>query len=213
MADCGCESEFEAKNKDERRVLGVLLAINATMFVLELGVGVVAESTGLIADSLDMLADATVYGIALFAVGRSSSAKIHAALFSGGFQILLALGVGLDVLRRALFGSEPVSELMMMVGALALVANLICLALLAKHRDGEVHMRASWIFSVNDVVANLGVILSGLIIFVIGSRWPDLIIGAAITVFVLRGGIRIVRDARSEQARARQSAASTRIVQ
>ncbi len=198
MTDCGCESKFEAKNREERWVLRVLLAINATMFVVELGTGMLAESTGLIADSLDMLADATVYGIALFAVGRSSTAKVRAALFSGGFQILLALGVALDVLRRTLFGSEPVSELMMAVGALALAANLVCLALLAKHRDGEVHMRASWIFSVNDVLANLGVILSGLIVFVIGSRWPDLIIGAAITVLVLRGGIRIVLDARTE---------------
>jgi cation diffusion facilitator family transporter len=200
MADCGCEHEFEAKNREERRVLGILLAINATMFAVEFGVGVTAESTGLIADSLDMLADATVYGIALFAVGRAATAKVNAALFSGGFQILLALGVAFDVVRRALFGSEPVSELMMAVGTLALVANLACLALLAKHRDGEVHMRASWIFSVNDVLANLGVILSGLIVFVIGSRWPDLIIGAAITVLVLRGGIRIIREARSEQA-------------
>ena len=91
---------------------------------------------------------------------------------------------------------------MMAVGALALAANLVCLALLAKHRNGEVHMRASWIFSVNDVLANLGVILSGLIVFVIGSRWPDLIIGAAITVLVLRGGIRIIRDARAERLRA-----------
>jgi Co/Zn/Cd efflux system component len=91
---------------------------------------------------------------------------------------------------------------MMAVGALALAANLVCLALLAKHRDGEVHMRASWIFSVNDVLANLGVILSGLVVFVFGSRWPDLIIGAAITVLVLRGGIRIVLDARTEPSRA-----------
>lgn len=104
-------------------------------------------------------------------MGRSATAKVHAALLSGGFQILLALGVAFDVLRRALFGSEPVSELMMAVGTLALAANLVCLALLAKHRDGKVHMRASWIFSVNDVLANLGVILSGLIVFVIGSRW------------------------------------------
>lgn len=198
MADCGCECEFEAKNREERRVLGILLAINAVMFAVEFGVGVMAESTGLIADSLDMLADATVYGIALYAVGRSAAAKVHAALFSGGFQILLALGVAFDVSRRAWLGSEPVSELMMAVGTLALAANLACLALLAKHRDGEVHMRASWIFSVNDVLANLGVILSGLIVFVIGSRWPDLIIGAVIAVLVLRGGIRIVRDARNE---------------
>lgn len=201
MAGCGCECELEAKNRAERQVLVLLLAINAVMFVVELGAGMLAESTGLIADSLDMLADAAVYGIALYAVGRSSAAKVHAALASGGFQIVLALGVAIDVLRRALVGSEPVSESMMAVGALAMVANVACLALLAKHRDGEVHLRASWIFSVNDVLANLGVILGGVGIYVLGSRWPDLVIGAAITALVLRGGMRILRDARAESLR------------
>ena len=86
---------------------------------------------------------------------------------------------------------------MIAVGTLALVANLTCLALLAKHRDGEVHMRASWIFSVNDVLANLGVIAGGLLVSVTGSRWPDLVIGAAITLLVLRGGLRILRETRS----------------
>lgn len=180
-------------------MLHVLLAINATMFVVEIVAGWLAESTGLIADSLDMLADATVYGISLHAVGRSATAKRRAALLSGGFQILLAAGVGVEVVRRAAVGSDPVSVPMMAVGALALAANLTCLALLAKHRDGEVHMRASWIFSVNDVLANLGVILGGLLVLLLGSRWPDLAIGGAIALLVLWGGIRILRDARSER--------------
>ena len=95
-------------------------------------------------------------------------------------------------------GSDPASLPMMAIGMLALAANLTCLALLAKHRDGEVHMRASWIFSVNDVLANLGVIAGGLLVLLFRSRWPDLAIGAAITLLVLWGGIRIIRDARSE---------------
>lgn len=199
MTGCGCDDALEPKTREERRVLRVLLAINAAMFVLEIVAGWVAESTGLIADSLDMLADATVYGIALYAVGRSAKAKSRAALLSGVFQILLAAGVGAEVVRRAVVGSDPVSLPMMAVGAIALAANLTCLALLAKHREGEVHMRASWIFSVNDVLANLGVILGGLLVLLVGSRWPDLAIGAAITVLVLWGGIRILREACSER--------------
>lgn len=198
MTDCGCDVGLEPKTREERAVLRVLLAINATMFVVEIVAGWLAESTGLIADSLDMLADATVYGISLYVVGRSATAKTRAALLSGVFQILLAAGVGVEVIRRAVVGSDPVSIPMMAVGALALAANLSCLALLAKHRDGEIHMRASWIFSVNDVLANLGVIAGGLLVLLVGSRWPDLAIGAGITLLVLWGGIRIIRDARSE---------------
>ena len=198
MSDCDCE--VEAKNEEQKRVLVWLLAINGAMFVVELVLGLLAQSTGLIADSLDMLADATVYAIGLWAVGRAVSAKARAALTSGVAQIALALFVGGDVARRAVTGSEPVSWLMIGVGLVALVANVICLTLIAKHRDGEVHMRASWIFSKNDVLANLGVVASGVLVMVLESRIPDLVIGAAIAFLVMRGGIHIVKDARGELA-------------
>ena len=84
---------------------------------------------------------------------------------------------------------------MLGVGFVALLANVTCLAILAKHRKGEVHMRASWIFSKNDVIANVGVMVAGLIILNTGSRWPDIVIGLAITVVVMRGGLSILREA------------------
>lgn len=200
MAGCGCGGEITISDQAQRKVLWALLAINALMFCVELLAGVLAESTGLIADSLDMLADAGVYGIALYAVGRSARGKRHAAMTSGVLQMLLALLVLGDVARRFMLGSAPVSGLMMSIAALALVANLTCLLLLAKHRNGEVHMRASWIFSTNDVLANLGVILAGALVYVLGASWPDLVIGLAIAVLVFYGGIRIVRDTRQERA-------------
>lgn len=145
MADCdrkscGCD---EAAETAEAATLKILLAINAVMFVLELGVGWYAQSTGLVADSLDMFADAAVYGIALYAVGRAASIKLRAARLSGVLQVLLALGVLAEVVRRALHGSEPMSALMMGMGVVALAANVACMALLAKQREGGVHMRAS----------------------------------------------------------------------
>jgi len=197
MSDCGCE--VENSGAGERRLLIALLSINAVMFAVELTAGMVADSAGLLADSLDMLADATVYGIALAAVGRPPSAKARAALVSGYFQIALSLWVAVDVVRRLLGESEPRSSWMMAVGALALAANVACLAMLAKHRKGEVHLRASFIFSTNDVLANLGVILGGFLVAATGSRLPDLAIGAAVVLLVLRGGLRIVRDASRER--------------
>jgi len=113
------------------------------MFLIEVVVGVLSESTALIADSLDMLADAAVYSIGLCAVGKSLSKKINAAFFSGIFQVILGSLVVLDVLRRFVFGSEPESLLMILIGSIALIANSICLYLIFKHRDGEMHMRAS----------------------------------------------------------------------
>ena len=198
MSDCDCSIEVESRQQS--RVLITLLAINAVMFVVELVTGLLAESTGLIADSLDMLADAVVYGIGLYAVGRAASAKIHAALASGYFQMALALVVVFDVCRRALFGSEPEPAYMVLVGLIALVANVICLTLIAKHRDGGVNMRASWVFSKNDVIANVGVILSGGLVYLSGVRWPDLVVGIAIAYIVFRGGMAIIADARNERS-------------
>lgn len=200
ISDCGCE--LEEADALERRTLWSLLAINASMFVVEAVAGWLWESTGLIADSLDMLADATVYGIGLYAVGRPLMAKARAAFASGVSQIALGIGVLGDVARRFLVGSDPISALMIAVGAVALVANVTCLLLIAKHRQGGVHMRASWIFSKNDVIANLGVIFSGALVIVLGSRFPDLVIGAAIATIVIRGGFEILREANAVKEKA-----------
>ena len=179
--------------QQEAGILKWLLAINAVMFAVEFTVGWMAQSTGLISDSLDMFADAAVYAVALYAVGRSVRTKLRAAHFSGWLQLTLALGALTEVARRFVFGSEPVSALMMGFGLVALVANVYCLMLIAKNRNSGAHMRASWIFSANDVIANVGVILAGALVALTGSRYPDLVIGLIIGAVVLIGAFRILR--------------------
>jgi len=203
MSNCNCEQEV--KNIQERSVIITLLLINAVMFIIELTIGLLSESTALIADSLDMLADATIYGIAFYAIGKPLIKKAKAAHLSGILQITLGLFVILEVIRRLVTGSEPDSLLMIIAGSIALVANLICLRLISKHKNGEVHMRASWIFSKNDVIANLGIIISSGFVYLFDSRYPDLIIGLAISLIVIRGGILIIKDASSEIAQLNSS--------
>lgn len=192
MAGCGCGDDVRAGI--ERRVLIALLVINAVMFGVESVAGWLSESTALLADALDMLADASVYGIALYVVGRSTRAKAHAARMAGIAELALALGIFIEIARRLVFGSEPESLFMIGIGALALLANTVCLLLLNRHRHGEVHLRASWIFSKNDVIANLGVICAGFLVLVFGSPWPDYIIGIVIGAVVLQGAATILRE-------------------
>lgn len=196
MSDCDCH--IEIADKSQNQVLIKLLIINAFMFVIEMAIGWYAQSTGLIADAMDMLADAIVYGIGLYAVGRELKQKAQAALISGWFQMALGLLILFDVARRIFVGSEPESILMISVGIVALIANIICLKLIEQHRHGEVHMRASWIFSKNDVIANTGVILGGILVWLLNDRWPDLIIGCLIALVVLNGAMHIIADARQE---------------
>ena len=196
MSDCGCQ--IEIKDQSQKKVLYWLLAINATMFVIEITIGWLSESTALISDSLDMLADAIVYAIGLYVVGRSAHNKAKAALISGYFQATLGLLIIIDIIRRITYGSEPLPEYMIGIGLIALVANIICLTLIYKHKDGEVHMRASWIFSANDVIANLGIIISGVLVWWLDQRWPDILIAIIIAFVILRGARMILKDAKKE---------------
>jgi Co/Zn/Cd efflux system component len=183
----------EAQDSNERRTLWVLLSINAAMFVAEVVAGWLAESAGLLADSLDMLADAMVYGLGLYAVGKAATHKLRAAHVSGWFQLALAFGALFEVVRRFLGGSEPEPLWMIAVAAVALVANVTCLVLVARHRHGGAHMKASYIFSTNDVIANCGVMVAGGLVAGTGSRLPDLVVGTIIGAVVFSGAVRILR--------------------
>jgi Co/Zn/Cd efflux system component len=194
MSDCGCETKTESPG--QRRVLSIALGLNASMFVIGLVAGLIAQSSGLIADSLDMFADAVAYGIALSAFNRGTAYKARAATVSGGVLLTLGIGVLLDSIRRGVFGSSPESRVMMGVASISLLVNATVLYLLGTYRDQGVHLRATWIFTRVDVIANLAVILSGLTILLTRFRFIDLIVGAAIGLYVIKEGLEIISEAR-----------------
>jgi len=170
------------------------------MFLFEFAFGLYAESTGLLADSLDMLADAMVYASALYVIGKTAMAKANSAMLSGALQMLLGFGIIFEVIRRFLYGSEPISTLMIVISLFALVANIACLVLLNKQKQGEIHMRATWIFSKNDVIANLGIITAGILVAYFESALPDLIIGTIISSVVLYGSYQIISEVMSSRS-------------
>jgi hypothetical protein len=177
----------------QRKTLRIVLVINATFFLLELAAGLISGSMGLVADSLDMLADAFVYAISLYAVGGPVVRKKKVARAAGYFQAGLALLGFMEVTRRFLVaGRMPDVATMIVVSGFALFANVYCLYLLWKTGSREAHMRASLIFTSNDVVINLGVIFAGLLVFWLDSGIPDLVIGGIVFVIVIRGAMKIL---------------------
>ena len=197
MTDCGCEAP-EVKTDQERRVLVIALVLNAAMAVIGGLAGWIGQSTGLLADALDMLADAAAYSIALLAIGRTALFKTRAATLSGTILLVLGVGILFEVGRRLLYGADPVSEWMIGTALLSLAVNLTVLRLLAPMKSGEVHLRATWLFTRADVVANLGVILAGLLVLWLSVPYPDFVIGTLIGLYVIKEAIEILRDARSE---------------
>lgn len=191
------ESNYTHVSEDhskEKKLLWTVLLINLSLFILEIIAGFISESMGLVADSLDMLADTMVYGLSLYAVGHLASKKKQIAKLSGYFQMALALFGIIEVIRR-FFGIEEVPEfqLMIIISLFALVGNAVSLYLLQKSKSNEVHMQASVIFTSNDVIVNIGVILAGAIVYFTNSKYPDLIVGSIVFVLVAKGAIRILK--------------------
>ncbi len=183
------------ESTSQKKLLWTVLAINFAFFIIEMTTGIISKSMGLVADSLDMLADSFVYGISLFAVGGTLTRKKTIAKLAGYFQITLALIGFVEVLRR-FFGAEKLPDFstMIIVSVFALIANGICLYLLQKSKSKEeAHMKASMIFTSNDVIINLGVITAGILVNWLNSNKPDLIIGTIVFVLVVQGAIRILK--------------------
>ena len=191
------DEKVESDAKLQSKLLWQVLIINFIFFVLEMTFGLVSNSMGLVADSLDMLSDSFVYALSLFAVGAVVAKKKRIAKFSGYVQILLALIGIIEVFRRYFFEDDMPDYLtMIIVSVFALIANWLCLFLLQKSKSEEAHMKASMIFTSNDIIINAGVILAGILVSVLSDRLPDLIIGSIVFVIVLRGAFRILKLAK-----------------
>ncbi len=187
-------SQDNLKSRAQSKVLWTVLFINFGFFIIEMTTGLISKSMGLVADSLDMLADAFVYGLGLWAVGSLDIRKKKVARLSGYFQLFLALLGIMEVIRRFL-GFEVLPDFRVMIGVsfLALTANSVCLFLLQKSKSTEAHMRASMIFTSNDVIINAGVILAGILVLLTRSKYPDLVVGAIVFMIVIRGAFRILK--------------------
>lgn len=188
------QRDFE-ENKNQKKLLWSVLVINFAFFIVEMTTGLFSKSMGLVADSLDMLADSFVYGISLFAVRGTLIKKKRIAKLAGYFQITLAIIGFIEVLRRFI-GDEKLPDFstMIIISILALIANGICLYILQKSKSKEeAHMKASMIFTSNDIIINLGVIIAGIMVNWFSSNKPDLIIGTIVFALVIQGALRILK--------------------
>jgi cation diffusion facilitator family transporter len=195
MAGC-CDDkscEITVMRTQHGRILWVVLFINAAMFVVEGWTGMLAHSTSLLADALDMLGDALVYGFSLFVLARSARWQAGAAVAKGGFMLLFGLGVLGEALYKIWHPIMPGVETMGVIGALALVANLVCFFLLYRHRSANLNMRSTWLCSRNDLIANVGVLIAAAGCYLLTSRWPDMLVGVMIASVFLHSALDVLR--------------------
>ena len=203
MADSCCAPpplDLGSKKQDRayRRVLVIVLVINAVMFGVEVIAGVAAGSASLQADALDFLGDAANYAISLLVVGMALRYRASAALAKGATMGLFGLWVIGAVFWHAVHGTLPSAFTMGTVGVAALLANAASFGLLWAYRQGDANMRSAWICTRNDVLGNLAVLLAALGVFGTGTGWPDVIVATIMAGLAIQGAILVIRQAVGE---------------
>ena len=180
-----------------RRALAIVVALNLGYGVVEMAGGFLSDSQALKADALDFVGDGLITLLGLLAIGWSVAWRARAALIQGLFLGALGLGVLIATAFRVLVQRQPEPELMGAFGIVALGVNLAAAVVLIPHRKGDVNVRAVWLFSRNDAIGNIAVVIAAAFVAVTDSPWPDLIVAIAIAALFLQSSWSIVRDARA----------------
>jgi cation diffusion facilitator family transporter len=199
--DACCEQkaeEIKTLRGEHRKVLIVVLVINAVLFVVEAGAGLLAHSTALLADSLDMLGDSLVYGFSLYVLSRSAEWRATVAVLKGIVMAAFGVGVLAEAVYKMTTTVVPVAETMGIIALLVLLGNGLCFLLLFRHRSDDLNMRSTWLCSRNDIIANLSVLLAAAGVRIFDAGWPDILVGVAIAGLFLRSALTVLQESFAE---------------
>jgi len=200
VSDSCCQSDFDvsALHTRQRRILIIVLVINAATFLMMVFAAMISGSSSLLSGALDNFGDAMTYALSLLVVGASGAAKARVAVFKGFLIFGAALAVAFQIGWRILHPETPVFEAMGIAALLNLAANLLCLRLLTPYREGDVNMSSAWECSRNDVNEGFAVIAAALAVWAFESGWPDLVIAVGLLLMFLRSAARVLRRAWQE---------------
>jgi len=200
VSDSCCQSHIDiaALHTRQRRILIIVLVINAATFLMMVYAAMISGSSSLLSGALDNFGDAITYALSLLVVAASGAAKARVALLKGFLIFGAALAVAFQIGWHILHPETPVFEAMGIAALLNLAANLLCLWLLTPYREGDVNMSSAWECSRNDVNEGFAVITAALAVWVFESGWPDLVIAIGLLVMFLRSAARVLRGAWQE---------------
>lgn len=197
---CGCSGnpKFDGVDPAYKRILWLVIAINATMFIVEMSAGKLAGSQALQADALDFLGDALTYGLSLAVIGMSLKTRSMVALLKGMSLALMGLWVFGSTVYQVFILGVPEAQIMGLIGLLALAANLASVFLLMRYKDGDANVRSVWLCSRNDAIGNVAVMIASVAVWFTLSAWPDLIVAAIMAGLFLRSAQLILVQAWQE---------------
>ena len=196
---CAQQPKFDGMSQAYRRVLWIVIGINAVMFAVEMAAGIFAGSQALKADALDFLGDTLTYGISLYVIGMAVNVRATAALIKGFSLGAMGLWVFGSTAYQVLILGVPNATVMGGIGFLALAANLTCFLILMRFRNGDANVRSVWLCTRNDVIGNVAVIGAAGAVLLTGSAWPDLVVAGFMAGLFLWSAVQIVRQAQQER--------------
>lgn len=194
---CGCHANptFDGMDPAYIRVLWAVIALNASMFVVEMAAGQMAGSQALQADALDFLGDTLTYGISLAVIGRAVALRSAAALAKGISLLVMGLFVFASTIYHVLILGLPRAEVMGAIGFLALAANLASVLLLMPYKDGDANVRSVWLCSRNDAIGNVAVMLAAAAVWATASAWPDIVVAGIMAALFVSSATQILLQA------------------
>lgn len=204
--DCCAPKDLTHTTRGYRRALALVVALNLGMGAVELVGGLLGASQALKADALDFLGDGCITLLGLLAIRRGPTWRARAALLQGAFLAVLGVGVIGAAIYRAFWLKMPDAQVMSGLGLAALATNVAAAWILLAHREGDANVRAVWVFSRNDAVGNVAVIVAGGLVLWTGTVWPDLVAAVVIAGLFLHGAMEIIGGARRELRVTREAA-------
>ncbi len=207
MDDCCDDLDASTLEASQRRVLIIVMLINAVTFVGMVAASWLSQSSALLSGTLDNLGDTLTYALSLLVVGAGALAKAKVAMFKGILILAAAGAVAVQIIWRLYHLEVPIVTTMGIAAVLNLVANAVCLTLLTPHRHDDVNMSSVYECSRNDVAEGLAVLATVMAVFVFDSAWPDLIVATALLIVFARSATRVLGQARAEMKAAALPAA------
>lgn len=197
-ASCGHDCQFDGTSKAYRRALLIVIGINFTMFLVEMGAGAMSGSMALRADALDFFGDSLTYAISLYVIGKSVKIRASAAIAKGASLALMGAWVFAASIWRFFVVGVPDAPIMGMIGVMALIANLASVLILIKYKDGDANVQSVWLCSRNDAIGNVAVMGAAIMVALTQSRYPDLIVAVFMSGLFLSSAWQILTKARAE---------------
>lgn len=208
-SSCHSNSNFDGASAHYKRILVIVILINAFMFVVELSYGIVGQSQALKADALDFLGDSATYALSLWAIGRSQKTRASVAMIKGVSLLLMAVWVLSSTIYYMFVVNSPSAPIMTGVALAALAANLISVVLLMKFRDGDANIRSVWLCSRNDAIGNVLVLIAAGVVYLSASHWPDLLVALILAALFANSALQIISQSRRELKDQMQSSDSS----